>query len=439
MMTRPSLILKSKSELRENLKGVSNFLDRASRLSFWHTHFANQGFRFEPGKFDWNYWTNIPFVTKEDFLNLGLNRRLNDANKITKSEPLHFILQSTSGTSRTTRPILFLKNVDHLVDGKSHNKGRRILILYQGRAISLRDVFATIRQRKQKSTISQSLVVNPFQFTGNMIEAISEFNADSTVTFPASVAYLTSSFPENRKIFTPMKHVYLSGDFMSRQQALLTQTKFKKANIDIDYIMTEVDSIGICCKFLRARYGTNAYHPFNGRIIELVDIDENGVGEVVVTKTYPLELSFIRYKTGDVARAINKTCSCKAQWTIFLEGRKNMDYIKSLGVLITRSEITRALKAFDKEIEEWRAEVREIPFKGALLGELTLLIKPHNRLADKDFLKKLKEDVGTKLLLTPQKTLAMLASEKKFMPLKIQVIKEFPPASKKVLLRKVLD
>jgi len=116
-----------------------------------------------------------------------------------------------------------------------------------------------------------------------------------------------------------------------------------------------------------------------------------------------------------------------------------MDYIKSLGVLITRAEIERVFKEFYKQIEEWRGQVREVELNGVLVGELTLLVKLHNRLTDKNLLKKLKEKISTKLLLTPRKTLIMLAREKKFMPLKIRLVKQFPPTAKKVLLQKIVD
>lgn len=429
--------MKNELDLRENLKRTRNFLAQASTLAFWRLHFANHRFRFEPKKFNWDYWMHIPLITKEEILKIQLENRLQDAQKIVRREPLRFILQSTSGTSKQTGPVLFLKNVDCLIDDESHDRWKRMLILYQGRAISLRDVIAAIRRELAERSGIDALVFNPFRFTSNMIEAISQFNADSTVTFPASVSYVTSSFRESRKIFRPIKNVFLSGDFLSKKQAVLTRKKFKKVTIDIDYIMTEVDSIGTCCKFLRALYGTNAYHPFAQRLVEIVNIDNRGFGEVVVTKMFPLELSFIRYRTGDVAHAVSEPCKCGNQWILFLEGRKNMDYVKGLGVLITRAEIDRVIHTLEKEIEEWRGEVREVEKNGALLGELTLLLKPRKKKMVQKH--KLKSAISEKLFLTPRKTLATLVSEKKFMPLKIEFVDQFPMAAKNVLLKKILN
>ncbi len=432
MLTTRSLILKDKLQLKTQLKEVSNFIVRAGRLSFWHSHFAKQNFKLNPRKFGWNYWRSIPLINKEDFLSIGLDKRLSDVKEIIRRKVLGFILQSTSGTSRATGPVLFLKKIDSLVDGQLHQKGNRILILYQGRAISLRDVIAVTSR-------GQSLVVNPFMFSHKMIKAVKEFNSDTTVTFPSSLLYLTSSFAQVKRMFSSINYALLSGDFLSQKQRALVKKNFPQIEMDLDYIMTEVDSIGICCRFLKSVYGANAYHPYQQRIVELIDIDKDGYGEVVVTKMRPIELAFIRYKTGDVARAIKQRCKCGSQWTLFLAGRKNMDYIKSLGVLITRAEIERVFKEFYKQIEEWRGQVREVELNGVLVGELTLLVKLHNRLTDKNLLKKLKEKISTKLLLTPRKTLIMLAREKKFMPLKIRLVKQFPPTAKKVLLQKIVD
>lgn len=431
------MILKSESELQTELEEVRNFLVQASTLAFWRLHFANHRFRFEPKKFNWDYWMHIPLLTKQEILQIQLENRLQDAQKIVRREPLRFVLQSTSGTSKQTGPVLFLKNVDCLIDGENCNRWNRILILYQSRAISLRDVIAAIRRELAERSGIDALVANPFRFTGNMIEAISEFNADSTITFPASVSYVTSSFPESRKIFRPIKNVFLSGDFFSKKQDVLIRKKFKKATIDIDYIMTEVDSIGTYCKFLRVRYGNNAYHPFTERLVEIVNIDDRGFGEVVVTKMFPLELSFIRYRTGDVARAVQGPCKCGNQWVLFLEGRKNMDFVKGLGVLITRAEIDRVIHTFEKEIEEWRGEVGEVEYHGALLGELTLLLKPRKKKMVQKHI--LKSAISEKLFLTPRKTLAALVSEKKFMPLKIEFVDQFPLSAKNVLLKKILN
>lgn len=431
-------ILKSESELRHSEKKFASFIHKASKLKFWKQHFKKHQFRVDLRKFNWQNWQSYPYVTKQDFLEIGLTKRLSDSEKIIRRKPKRFILQSTSGTSQMTKPVLFVKNVDWMVEGDFHGEGNRMLILYQPRAISLRDAIALINQ-SSKNKIIQSLVVNPFRYDDRMTEAIAQFKPDSTITFPACLSFLVSIHKNSIKFLSGIKHVWLSGDFISQPQRNFIDKKMPGMKFDLDYITSEVDTIGMCCSYLSAKYGSNAYHPFKERLIELVNIDESGFGEIVITKTFPIELAFIRYKTGDLGRAVHEACFCGEGFTLFLEGRKNMDYIKQLGVLITRAEIERVLKKITK-IKEWRGEVREVEVRKMLLGELTLeLILKDLSLTGKDELEKIRELISDQLYLTPNKTLADLVKEGKFMPLKIKIVSDFPLTSKKAPLRKTTN
>ncbi len=432
-----SLILKSEQELKKDRIKVKNFLSHASKLSFWSSHFDKNNYKFDYKNFRWENFNQIPLSSKKDFISIGLAQRLSDTKNIVRSNTYRFMLKPTAGTSRETGPVLFLKNADVLVN-KSYNQIYKTLILFQPRAISLRYVLSDVARSINSKNHIQSLVLNPFRFKSEGVEAVKEFNGDSIITFPACIGYMTSNFRRANELFHSVKRVWLSGDFLSVKELDLTKSKFKNVNVDIDYITTEVDTIGVYCKFLRSQFGPNTYHPNKDKVIELIDIDENGQGEIVVTKMEPIQMSFIRYRTGDVGRWQELKCKCGESGVIFLEGRKNMDIIKGLGVLITRAEIERVILMVEKEIDEWRGEVREVERNGTLLGELTLLIKPNQSLNPRK-IENLKKTFGENLLLTPKKTLSQLSAEKKFMPLKIKIVKQFEEASKKVLLRKILD
>ncbi len=430
-----SLILKSAKELKENEKEIEKFLSSPNK-SFWLQHFKVKKYKLPKKKLIWEEFSLVPFIDKSEILKLGLNLRLKDSVNIFKSNPRHFLLQSTSGTSKATAPVLFLKNVDEMIEGEGHRQGKKMLILYQARAIALRDTIAMINRNEGKNDNYQSLVINPFGFTASKIRAVKEFAADSIVTFPACITFLISQFPKSYSLFAQVKHVFLSGDFISTLQLSNSKQALsqKNATIDIDYLTTEADAIGICCKYLRKKYGTNAYHPFKDRLVELIDIDSNGFGEVVVTKLKPIELSILRYKTGDIARGLNTKCNCGKEWTLFLEGRNNMDYIKSLGTLIARAEIERVIKTIP-QIVAWRGEVREVKSKKALLGELTLILQLQNH----QNLDVLSKKISNSLLLTPKKTLANLVEKKNFMPLKLKLVDKFPPSTKNVPLKKIIN
>lgn len=440
MQTKSSIILKSDEELAKELKNLKKFLVQTKKLSFWKTYFSKKKFFYDGAEVTWEYWEKIPFITKADFLDIGIEKRLKDARKIIKNEYIRFLFQTTSGTSKLTKPVLYIKTVDYLTEGEEHDKGKRTIFFLHPYHIALRDTLAHIRRSKREKNSVQSLVVNPFKANKQMLVALEEFRADSILTFPAAMGYIVSVAPGIARSFSLLKKIWLVGDFLTPKQALVLSSQFKNVYVDVDYVTVDVDSIGVCCKFLQKKYGMNAYHPNPDRIIELINRDENGVGEVVVTKTRPLELAFIRFKIGDIARAEKQVCPCGNTWIFFMEGRKDMDYIRGLGVLVTRAEIERVLKPFQTIIEEWRGEVREVTYKKMLLGELTILIKPKNKNGvKKEQVSMIKDGVSMHLFLTPKKTLSKLVTEEKFMPLKINVVEDFPITTKKVLLRKIMD
>lgn len=429
------MILKNKRELNNLEIEIRKDFPKITRLEFWKIYYKKKKYRFKKN-FKLEDWDNIPYIGKKEIFETGLEARLKDGEKIFKLRPKNFLLQSTSGTSKTTEPIAYFKNVDEMVEGKGHDEGKKMLILYQGRAIALRDTLGMITRNKKNSDNYQSLIINPFAFERSMINAVEEFNPDSIVTFPSCITYLVSLFPKAMKMLSNVRRAYIPGDFISREQLKYTKSKlsYKNAYLDSDYITSDVDSVGICCKYLLTEYGSSAYHPFEDRIIELINVDEYGKGEVVVTKTIPWELSFIKFRTGDIASAVEKKCACGKDWILFLEGRANMDYIKSLGTLIVREEIERVMKKIP-QVKDWRGEVREIENKGSIIGELTLYLQLTKKLS----IQHLQAEISSNLLLTPKKTLKELAHEKKFMPLKIKLIDNFPPASKKVPLRKIFN
>lgn len=413
-----------------------------SKLAFWRKHFEKHRFRFDKKKFNWDNFREIPFLTKKELFRLGIKERLSDAAKLLKRDPFRAVLMSTSGTTTQTKPMLLVKSTIMAREGGGEPFGTssRILSFLSPRTLTLRLLLSVFGQTGDGDKSRQLLLVNPFRFKDEMIEAIYQMNSVLIVSFPASFAYLTSTFPKIKKIFSVLKSTWFGGDFLSQKQADSIAASYPNLEINHDYAMGEFDLVGRGCKFLKKRHGLNVYHPCDNRIVELINIDRHGIGELVVSQLDPLEMGYIRYRSGDLAKAVKERCSCGREWMFSLAGRANMDYFKALGTLISRLEIERALKNFDDLIEEWRGEVREVKYRGSFVGELRLILKPYISTKIKKIdVDELRNTISANLRLTPKKTLAMLVREKKFMPLKIEVVDRFPPTAKKVLLRKVLD
>ncbi len=442
MSKKTSLILKSEAELKQALPSTGNTLAKMSLLAFWKAYFARHKYRFNKNKFDWEAFQQIPFSSKKALAKLGVKKRLTDTEKILKENPFGVVLMSTSGTTTQGKPLLLVKSgrLDREGIGELLRINRRTLNLFQPRTLSLRVLCSFLGQNGHDVKRNQILFVNPFRFKDEMAEAVCQMNAAFIMSFPASVTYLSSAFPKAKKIFSISKKIWFGGDFLAQKQAVSIADLYPHLEINQDYMMGELDLVGSGCKFIRKRHGLNIYHPSDNRIIELVNIDKEGVGELVVSKLDPFEMGYIRYKTGDLAKAVKETCLCGKGWMFSLVGRSNMDYIKTVGALVSRTEIEKALKNFDNLIEEWRGEVREVPYNGSFLGQLKLILKPYNSVnREKIDINRLESSISTNILLTPKKTLAVLVKENRFMPLKIELVDRFPQTVKKVLLRKVLD
>ena len=173
-------------------------------------------------------------------------------------------------------------------------------------------------------------------------------------------------------------------------------------------------------------------------MIEVVDADEEGYGEIVGTLMAPVELALLRYRTGDIGKALREKCECGADFTIFLVGRKDFDYVKCAGVMVVRQELERVLGEFENVVGEWRAEAREFVRGRRLLGELTLKIKIKDvSLGKTEAVSSLAEAISRELFLTPTETLAELVAKGKFLPLRLESVEEFGKENKQILLRKI--
>ncbi|MBI4119316.1 MAG: hypothetical protein HY456_00530 [Parcubacteria group bacterium] len=433
--TNTAMFLSEKS-LEVLLLELGRFLAELQKLEFWRRHFANHNFQFAADDVSGEYWERVPFLTKEDFLKVGLEPRLRDLREKIGKETKRFALRTTSGTT-TGEPCLFVNPI-----GFRHESRRRTLWIEGPFMICLRGTLLHIFNNfHNKSFAFQTLVLDPAKFDATMRHAVAEFGADNIFSFPANLVKFMSAFGETDSLSSGIKFIDLSGDFLSAAQRRLIDRFFRAAELKHGYTLTEAGMVAVPCRELERRYGhSNVYHPAssNNFIVELADADESGCGEIVVTRT-DTAWALLRYRTGDMGRAVREECSCGAGFTLFLAGRKNYDYVRCAGALIVRAELERVVGALSSYIAEWRAEVRERQMNGKLVGELKLIVKPTASygLDIRRNLLPLAERISRNLFLTPNKTLANLVSEGRFLPLAIEITDGFPDAPKQILIRKI--
>lgn len=436
-----SIILKTEKELSQERKGFKELLSRIKEQEFWRDHFKRHQFEINADSFDWNYWRTIPLLTKEEFSN-GTNLRLRDAAENMKLSIYNYLLRVTSGTT-SGKPSLFLHYINE-TDKTIEDLDRGIRI-WQPNHIGLRWALTGILLNKKNNTGDyQFLVIDPYKMNKSMAAALASFRAKSINGLASSIVRFAVIFAQIPEICGLIKKIIFGGDFISNAHLKAIKTFFPRIDnkmIVSDYIMTECGRMGSFCPYLKNRFGGySAYHPAvrNG-MIEIIEPDEFGFGEIVVSKIEPRESAIIRYRTGDIGKAVKEVCECGNEWSFIFIGRLNFDYIKCAGTLITRVELERVCNELSDYIEEWRSEARERLISGELLGELKIKIKPTRILLDlgQDGIKEISKKIADNLFITPKKTLSELTSEGKFLPLEIEVVYRFPYTQKKILLRKV--
>ena len=440
-MMNDSIILKTEEELLKDEKEFRGFFKNASLQEFWKAHFLKYNFDPEPDNFNWEYWRKIPLMTKEEFSD-NLRLKLRDAEDEMSFSIFNFLLRVTSGTT-AKKPALLLHYISEAE--KTIEDLERGIRLWQPYHIGLRWALPGILLNKKNAGKSQQfLIIDPFKIDSKMANALIDFKAQSINGLPSNLSKFAAIFSSFSGFASSIKKIIFGGDFVSRAQFEIIRNFFPKINDDLivsDYIMTECGRIGTFCEYLKKKYGGyQAYHPAvkNG-VMEIVNADSNGYGEIIVSKIKPDKAAIIRYRTGDVGKALREKCPCGNTFSLLLLGRADFDYIKCAGTLIIRKELERVLNNFHDDIKEWRADVRELSGVEPI-GELSIKIKPSEKLSrNKNKIQDISLKISGGLFLTPSKTLSDLVADKKFMPLRMEIVDEFPDTQKKILLRKIED
>ncbi|MBI4119317.1 MAG: hypothetical protein HY456_00535 [Parcubacteria group bacterium] len=437
----PSVILKKGEELLKSENFLKEFLICAKNSAFWREYFRRCGLLIEAERFTWEEWQRLPFMTKKAFSEIGFGERLRDAEREIGKDIYNFLLRVTSGTTGG-EPILMLR--DSNFEGAG-GYARRSARFYKPFGVGLRWVLLSVLSAKKDAKRPfQFLVIGPEALNFRLPEAFRDFGAGCIEGIPANLVRFVGLFSGNQNFLGGVKKIIFSGDFMSAAENAFVRSFFEsldESSFASDYVSSEAGKLGESCVHLRKKYNSNGvYHPAvkNG-FIELVDIDENGYGEIVVTKLVPFATALLRYRSGDLGRAVFEDCPCGKSYALFLAGRKDFDYLKIAGALILRAELERVLDAFSDYVSEWRAEAEEIVGEGDVKGELRIKIKPGPKMIKEDVnsVDAIAVKISENCYLTPRRTLLQLVEDNKFLPLKIEVVEEFPPVQKKIVLRKV--
>ncbi len=165
---------------------------------------------------------------------------------------------------------------------------------------------------------------------------------------------------------------------------------------------------------LTDRYYWELIDPETGAIITDIDVE----GEIVLTTLWDGNaIPAIRYRTGDLAKRVKKTCSCKTAEVFQILGRVQYDRAVIPGGELKSEELERVLLPFSSMIHS-NFELH-ISYTADLLPTLTLQVSVRN--GDVHALENIITAVSKHLRIGPTRTLADSVSEGLVHPLVCKV------------------
>ncbi|MBI2618233.1 hypothetical protein HYW58_02155 [Candidatus Kaiserbacteria bacterium] len=370
-------------------------------------------------------------TNKEQLNNVGF-KTLNDLKRNRNAKD--YIIRITSGTSGSN-PVALART-------RSNKVGTGPLFFYQG----MRRVIAfwgTLNARLSRATQFlfypedgdyTVLAVDSRDLRPDLNDIFRDFKPEGLCGFPSFVVRALS-FIHDTKILRDIRAVSFSGEALSEVQESFLRHKLPNATLENHYASAEIGCIsGKPCGYLLR----NQYHPHGRVTLENVNLDSDGVGELLVSYHLGPSVYVNRYATGDAVRFLNTKCACGNPITFELLGRKNFDFIKFLGATFLREEFERVMSELSRYVKDYRGEAREIALSDTLVGELTLKVVGTPAFLDKKDRKEfLRDEISKRLFVTPSKTYANLVAEGLFLPLKIEITGSFEHCIKTVKLRRI--
>ena len=151
-------------------------------------------------------------------------------------------------------------------------------------------------------------------------------------------------------------YISITGESCSHAMLSHIQETFPNATIVPNYGSTEVEDgpIGIPCTAITKEHSDSVFHRKKSQYHELLDLETNTIipykpgaeGELVVTSLIqqPMASPLLRYRTGDMVRVSETTCSAHGQLTFSVLGRAEFDFVKLPGGILQANEVERVLR-----------------------------------------------------------------------------------------------
>lgn len=403
----------------QKFKAMIRRVTESPRSDFYREKFAREG--FNPAELrEIRDIVKIPWLTREELAATSPFDRL-------YSDPRDILtLRYTSGTSGS--PLLFSFR------GKTRYDfaGKRPLILGPSRQL---DVYYALVPRHNLDGFPPLIGHDTdYRITAELARS---YRIDSIIGSPSRITLLARELPDSVK--SAIGEIFMTGERYTRDQASMLRSHFPNARLNPEYGMSEFGCPGYQCNEL-GKSDPVRYHVAPDYLLEIIDPGtgmwekEDEEGEIVITELYESPHQIIRYRTGDAGRVVDtKPCTCGAPFSFEITGRIAHDIIRVAGGVLRTDEIERVIGELSGKVQsDFRGTVE---FQGEKPLFRLRLIPNSGELHHPALLAALREEIATRLFLTPSKTLADFLKEERFADFILELVPEFPREAKVQRLR----
>lgn len=323
-----------------------------------------------------------------------------------------YIVRVTSGTSGSAPLVIPTGYPPEAPADMAGKDGLERVVSCSG-SLCARLANALIVSRIPEGNVMQVLPIDVRDLSPDLEALLSDFRPE--VLYGSCSSIMRVSEYTTPRVCGGIRRVMFVGELFSSFSEQFFNKRFPNAGYAELYIASEAG--GYVGTRLCRHLPRNHFHTARGVTVDILEPDEAGVGEILVSKTIFRNVRLEKYRIGDIGRMVAAVCPCGATGTFELLGRGGTDYLKLAGAILRREEFDRVAALFAPLIHDYRVEARQVLESGKTKGEITLYIFYRGGTFTDALVREVGEKFARNLFLTPTKTLATLVFEGAFKPL----------------------
>jgi phenylacetate-coenzyme A ligase PaaK-like adenylate-forming protein len=350
-------------------------------------------------------------ITKKEFDEIG-TLSLEDFKD--EREAKKYIIRTTSGTTGS-EPLFIIRRKNNPNKEMDYYGDFKRVVGFFGSLNARLSHLSNIIYRRENSAI---LFIDNKDLNSYLDSLLKQFKPDSFCGFPSFIVKALE-YIQDQKILEGIKHISYRGEYLSSAKQRILKNKLPNAKLTSFYAAAELGTLSSFCPYL----SIGLYHPEDGVNVDIMNQDENRIGEIVISMKISNNVKVEKYLIGDIGRFVKsgEKCECGKSITFEVLGRKDFDYIKICGAIITQDDFERVVSYLKLYIADYRGYIKEIiTHNNCLVGEIQLEIKPTDKLRAMKYPEIfIQEEISKRLYLTPSQTLRDLVEKNVFLPLRI--------------------